>query len=277
MENREKLINLEQQERKEQFSDLIIFTTTFYGEDKTSLIRAELAENLFANAKELGISCVVVDGGSTPQFLKKVEQFDNVKLIVEPSLGIGESRRHALQEAMQLVPVDKKPNFLWTEPEKSGLVTENNLKAMIEGLRDGKTDIVVPLRKNKDSLPKFQAWIESRANKRAKKTAGIPDELIEEEIDLWFGPKMFNFAGAEYFLNYKGKLDKWDAIIKPVIDAYNDKKRISIAPVDFTYDQSQRQDEEGSKDFRRKRVEQYTAILAELGDEFWKDKFEKKE
>ena len=277
MENREKLINLEQQERKEQFSDLIIFTTTFYGEDKTSLIRAELAENLFANAKELGIRCVVVDGGSTPQFLKKVEQFDNVKLIAEPSLGVGESRRHALREAMQLVPADKKPNFLWTEPEKSGLVTENNLKAMIEGLRDGKTDIVVPLRKSKDSLPEFQAWIESRANKRAKKTAGIPDELIEEEIDLWFGPKMFNFAGAEYFLNYKGKLDKWDAIIKPVIDAYNDKKRISIVPVDFTYDQSQRQDEEGSKDFRRKRVEQYTAILAELGDEFWKDKFEKKE
>lgn len=265
----------ERREKGEQFSDLVIFTTTRYGNDEVSLTRSALAEDFFRRAKEMNIRCVVVDGGSTPEFLKRIEQFDNVKVIVDPSLGMGESRRKALQEATQIVADDvKSPNFLWTEPEKNGLITAENLDKMISGLRSDLTDIVVPARKSKDTLPKFQAWIESRANKRAMKAAEIPPEAIERELDLWFGPKMFNRAGAQYFLDYKGGLDKWDAIIKPVIDAYKDNKRISAVPVEFFYDESQREQEEGSREFKKKRFEQYSQILAELGDEFWKDKLE---
>ncbi|TSD02436.1 MAG: hypothetical protein Athens071424_82 [Parcubacteria group bacterium Athens0714_24] len=264
----EKILNqAEKREENEHFSDLVIFTTTLYGEDKTSLVRLELAKKLFANAEKLGIKCVVLDNGSSKNFLQEVAKYKNVKLIIQPAFGMGEGRRRSLQEAMQMVsPEIKNPNFLWTEPEKDGLITKENLNAMINGLRNGSVDIVVPQRKNKDSYPKFQARIETRANKRAKELGGMSQDFPNEEIDLWFGPKMFNLTGAQYFLDYKGKLDKWDAIIKPVINAYKDGKTIGVTPVDFTYDQSQRKDEEGNKEFKKKRFEQYVKILEELDD-----------
>lgn len=251
--------------KKEQFSDLIIFTTTLYGDDRTSLIRVALAEELFTNAKRLGIKCAVVDGGSSEGFLEKIKRFDNVKLTVNRFLGMGESRRRALREAMKMIPIKiKSPNFLWIEPEKSGLIIKRNLNSMIKNLRNNQADIVVPLRKSKKSYPKFQVRLETRANKRAMKIADMPPNSFRGELDLWFGPKMFNKTGARYFLDYNSKLDKWDATIKPVINAYKDKKRIVSIPVDFVYDKIQRQDEEKSKEFKRKRIEQYFTILKEL-------------
>ncbi|MCK4554135.1 hypothetical protein KAU19_04180, partial [Candidatus Parcubacteria bacterium] len=266
--------------KKEKFKDLVIFTTTFYKEDRTSEVRSALAEELFKNARKLGIKCAVIDGGSNIQFIKKAEQFENVKFIIEPHLGMGEGRRRALTEAINMASTNiKESNFLWVEPEKCGLITEANLTAMINHLRKGEADIVVPARKSKDTLPKFQAWIETRANKRAGKTLLLAEDekdIREEEIDLWFGPKMFNLAGAQYFLDYKGKLDKWDAIIKPVIDAHQDGKKITSVPVDFKYEESQKKYEEASREFKKKRLEQYATIFAELGDDFWKDKLNNK-
>jgi len=264
-----------QQEKreKEQFSDLSIFTTTFYGTDEISRVREKLAEKFFNNARELGIKCVVVDGGSNEKFLKRIEALDNIEVVVEPSLKMGESRRAALQIAIERYAT---PYFLWSEPEKDGLINLDSLKAMIEGLRKNQTDIIVPKRTTKESMPRFQAWIESRANKRASELTGKQPENVEEILDLWFGPKMFNREGAESFINYKGQLDKWDSIIKPVLNAAQEGKRISSVDVDYRYDPSQTIAEEQDREMKRKRIEQYSTILKELGDKFWIEKLSPK-
>ncbi len=259
-------------EKKEEYSfdDLTIFTTTFYGTDPVSQTRQKLAEQFLTKANDLGIRSVVVDGGSTPEFLDWMRQLKNVHVEVEPKLSMGESRRHALHAAREKY---KTPFYLWVEPEKSNLLTPETLHAMISGLRSGAADIIVPSRKSHETMPKFQAWIEKRANFRAHQL--MPGE--HETFDLWFGPKMFNNEGAGFFESYKGTLDKWDSIIKPVVDAYQAGKRISTVEVDYTYDPTQTDTEKDDRIMKRKRFEQYRQILAELGDVFWKEQLENKE
>ena len=112
MERIDKLNFIEKQEKKEKFKDLVIFTTTFYKEDETSGVRSALAEELFKSARKLGVKCFVIDGGSNIQFIKKAGQFENVKFMVEPNLGMGESRRRALEEAINMVPANiEESNF----------------------------------------------------------------------------------------------------------------------------------------------------------------------
>lgn len=274
MEKIEKQLKTEQREDENKFNDLFIFTTTLYGQDESSRVRASLAEEFLKRTEKLNIKCVVVDGGSSAEFLNKIKQLKNIQVVIEPSLGMGESRRKALEAAMSLASATGSPSFLYADPEKEDLIKEESLGAMIKSLREGIADIVVPMRKTMESYPRFQEWIEKRANKRAAKI--MNENKAEAELDLWFGPKMFNREGAKYFLEYKGKLDKWDSIIKPVADAYKAGKRIVSAPVDFQYPETQKSHEEMSRVFKQKRFEQYRKILAEMGDEFWAGKERKK-
>lgn len=256
------LEQLSDDEKKKQFTDLSIYTTTLYRKDEISKIRQKLAERFLKNADNLGIKCVVVDGGSNKKFLEKISSYQNVELVINNNLKMGASRREALRVAMNKSDI---PYFLWTEPEKHNLIKQNLLTEMMEALRQNETDIVVPRRLSKKSYPKLQAWIETKANKRAKELMG--DEFVlEGELDMWFGPKMFNRAGAQFFLNYKGRLDKWDAIIKPVIEAYRAGKRISSVDIDYQHDVSQSFIETGDKMMEKKRLEQYMMILSELED-----------
>jgi hypothetical protein len=245
------------------FSDLTIFTTTLYKDDPVSQVRQNLARKFIENTEKLNVKLVIVDGGSSEDFINYVRSKKHVELIIETGAEMGKSRRDALQAAISNY---NTPYYFWVEPEKDDLIKPESLAAMIAGLREDKTDIVVPRRSNKASMPRFQAWIEDRANKRANR---LMKETPDEILDLWFGPKMFNKEGARYFLNYKGQLDKWDSIIKPVIEAYQDGKRISSADVSYTYDESQKGSEEKDRQMKGKRVQQYTQILAELGDKFY--------
>ena len=61
-------------------------------------------------------------------------------------------------------------------------------------------------------------------------------------------------------------------IVKPVINAFKDGKRISDVPVGYKYDLSQKESEENDYEMKKKRLIQYIKILAELGDDYWKDK-----
>lgn len=272
MENPSVINKIEHKEAAPSFKDLTIFTSTFYGTDQTSKVRQNLALKLFENAEKIGVKCVVVDGGSNEEFLEKARAHRNVELSVRGSLGMGESRREALRVASEELPsATRKHFFLWVESEKDGLITIENLTKMIESLRGGDSDIVVPEREDMSSLPHFQAWIEQRANKKAMQ---LTDKDVKEIWDLWFGPKMFNEEGLKYFLDYKGELDKWDSIIKPVMNAYKDNKRVVSVPVSFEYDETQKDDEEKNDEFKKKRIAQYSTILAEMGDEFLKRKID---
>ncbi len=256
---------------KNNFDDLTIFTTTFYKDDPVSQVREKLAIKLLENANNLGVKVVVVDGGSNEAFLEKIRQMPNVNLLVDPTLKMGESRRKALEVA---AAEKQTPYYMWVEPEKDGLITAESIEAMLTPLRENKTDIVVPKRKSMETLPPLQANLEQRANKRANKITYGDQQSENEVLDLWFGPKLFNEVGGKYFAEYGGKLDKWDSILKPVIDAYHDGKRVAGVEVDYEYDPSQSGSEVSDRKMQLKRIEQYAAILAEMGDSFWKRKIE---
>lgn len=256
-------------ELKSDFNDLVVFTTTLYGTDRQSEVRQKLAQRLFENCEQLGMACVVVDGGSNQRFIEKASSLKHLKFAVNPQLGMGQSRREALRIAMENFP--RADFFLWLEPEKDSLVSQESLNAMLADLRTGQADIVVPKRKSKATLPALQSWIETRANRRA---GNLFDPKLEEELDLWFGPKVFNRKGAEYFIKYQSSLDKWDSIIKPVIQAYQDGAIIKSVEVDYNYHPRQSQMEEDDRMIKMKRLMQYRQILSEIGDPFWgKPKF----
>ncbi len=254
--------------------EIVLFTTTLYKDDETSKIRQELALKLFQNAQALGIRCVVVDGKSNPDFLSKATAFDNVVLTTMEQGSMGDGRREALREALAF----GTPNVMWIEPEKDALVTGENIEKILVPLRKGEADIVVPKRTREGfhSLPKLQSWMEKRANKRASQlvheSSGAEEAVIDQAWDLWFGPKAMNREGARYFETYKGKLDKWDAIIKPVHDAFRDGKKVASVAVDYVYDESQKENEEHNRGMKLKRIDQYVNILKELGDNFWIEK-----
>lgn len=248
------------------FEDLTLFTGTFYRDDPSSRLRQELALQQFERAEALGIRMIVSDGGSNVDFLEAASQFPNVTLLQEPEGStMGSSRRFALEEALADSEDDPDHIFMWIEPEKVDLVDPDTLTELVQPIREGVADIVVPSRKDLSTLPKQQAWFEVRANQRA----GDLMKGQKSTLDLWFGPKVFNRRAAEYFRNYKGQLDKWDAIIKPVLEANNAGLKVIDVPVDFSYPPGQSQQEDGNPAFQRKRVEQYATILAELGDKFW--------
>lgn len=274
--NKKENFNIENKEGKK-FSDLTVFTSTLYGRDKTSEIRQKLAEKFLDNCSKLQINCVVVDGGSNQELIDKIKLLKNVTLLSEPSLSMGDGRKEALRIAMEKY---KTPYYFWSEPEKDDLIKEESLTEIIKGLREEKADIVVPARIENDTRPELQTWIENRANKKATE---LMDSKLDESFDLWFGPKMFNQAGAKYFLEYQSILNKWDTTIGPVIDAYKGGLKIASAKVDYKYDPSQKKDEEFNRVIKKKRIEQYATILKVLGDPFFlkekpsKDELEKKE
>lgn len=264
-------ISPENQVEEKKLDKVVIFLSTYYGNDEPSRVRSEQALKLLRNAEALGVHAVVAEGGSTNQaFLDALEEFPSVTVIRPKNTTMGPARRAALATAMAEYP---DSYYLYCDPEKDSLITAENLEAMAGRLEDG-ADIVVPRRESMESYPPFQAWIEKRANKRMNQLMDSPgaDEDREEDLDLWFGPKMFNDQGADSFLDYQSELDKWDAIIVPVKDAHEKGLNIADSVVQFKYPEDQRTNEEGSREFNQKRFEQYRKILKEAGDPFWKDK-----
>lgn len=267
-----------QPESKEQlgFEDLTLFTGTFYGNDPSSRLRQELALELFEQANANGVHVVVSDGGSNEEFLEAATKLPNVTLVHEPEGStMGSSRRFALEQALTEAADDPEHVFMWLEPEKVGLVDPETLTKLAQPIRDGLADIVVPSRTDFSTLPKQQAWIEQRANRRANSImrGKDPSEAMNDQeptLDLWFGPKVFNQKAAPYFTGYEGKLDKWDAIIKPVLTAHQEGLQVAAVPVEFSYPSAQSELEDGNTEFQRKRLQQYGSILVELGDPFWK-------
>lgn len=256
---------------KNNFDDLTIFTTTFYKDDPVSQVREKLAVKLLENTNNFGVKVVVVDGGSNKAFLEKIKLIPNVRLVVDPTLTMGESRRKALEIA---VAESHTPFYMWVEPEKDALITSESLEAMLAPLREHEVDIVVPKRKSLETLPPLQAKLEQRANKRAGKITYGEDLSDNEVLDMWFGPKLFNEATVSYFTKYNSKLDKWDSVLKPVINAHHDGKKLAGVEVDYEYDPSQSGSEVNDRKMQMKRLEQYATILAEMGDPFWKRKIE---
>ena len=87
-------------------------------------------------------------------------------------------------------------------------------------------------------------------------------------LDMWFGPRGFSLAGAEFFLNYDGKYeDKWDAIFIPVVRAIVAGVDVGEEVVDFTYPAEQLTAEKDSREMVLKRLGQLDNLIPAISQE----------
>ncbi len=274
-----------EEELKNEFNNLIVYTGVYYQEHETYRTRSRVWFKTFDNAQKLGIRVVVRnDGGLPVDMLERIKAYSNITIVEKDPLKqntLGSGRREALQKAIEIAKAENidNPVFLWTEPEKDDLITEKNLLPLVAEIHAG-SNIVVPERGEKawGELPAQQRWLEERAEKR------VQEKIIksDERLDLWFGPKVFDLKGADYFIRYnpnKDRIDLWDAHMVPVIEAKEEGLKVKSVPLDFSYDESQTAmgAEAKQEGIPTKRIEQYAQILKELGDPKWIEFFRESE
>lgn len=268
---------------KEELKNLIVYTGVFYQDNETYRTRSKIWFKTFDNAAKLGVRVVVRnDGGLPEEMLARIKAYSNITIVEKTGPNtLGGGRREALEEAIRIAGREgiADPVFLWTEPEKDDLITEKALLPLVREVNAG-TNIAVVERREKawEQLPPFQRWVEKRANKRANQVAFQGPIKPGQELDFWFAPRAFDKTGAQYFLNYnstKDRLDLWDAIFVPIIDAIKARLKIEGVPVDFLYNEIQisNESDESNREIKIKRIEQYAQILKEFGDPKWEDFF----
>lgn len=153
------------------YHDFVAFTSTFYKDDVEWKVRSEAFFEMIENAQKLGIRVVVGDGWSGSEFIERLQKYSNITYVVSgrwwenPDLTMAGERRFTWKKAMEAFP--DATNFLWLEPEKAELMKMENIDAILQPLRDGFADMVVPSRKSKETLPPQQRAAENRANRRA--------------------------------------------------------------------------------------------------------------
>lgn len=262
----------------EELKDIIVYTGVYYQNNALYQARSKIWFETLDNAKKLGVKVVVRnDGGLPEEMLNRIKAYNNVNIVEKTSPNtLGGGRREALQKCLEIAEAERieQPVFLWTEPEKDDLITEKNLLPLVKEVHAG-NNIVVAAREKKawEQLPPFQHWAEKRANTRANQITKSQTG-VNSELDFWFAPKAFDKIGAQEFLAYnskKDRLDLWDSIMVPIIEAIKSGKKVKSLPIDFLYNRIQIENEsdESNRDIKIKRIEQYAQILKELGDSKW--------
>jgi|GEM_PF-3057948 len=270
------------EESKNELKNLIVYTGVYYQENETYRTRSQIWFKTFDNAQKLGIKVVVRnDGGLPDEMLERIKSYNNITIVEKDSSKkntLGSGRREALQKAIEIAREQNIPNpvFLWTEPEKDDLITEKNLVPLVAEINAG-SNMVIPERGEKawGELPAQQRFLEQRAEKRVQEKIMKSDE----RLDLWFGPKVLDLTGADYFLRYnsnKDRTDLWDSLMVPVLEAQKAGLKVKSVPLDFSYDESQTAmgAEAKQEGIPTKRIEQYAQILKELGDPKWIEFFQ---
>ncbi len=271
--------------QNDEFKNVIVFTGVYFQEDAIYQMRSKIWPKTIENAAKLGVKVIIRnDGGVSEEILSELKKYGNVTFVdkTEPAT-LGEGRRKIFKKGLDVAEMEgiENPVFLWTEPEKDGLITEENLSRIVREVENG-SHIIVPERGEKawTQLPKIQSFLENRAQGKVRDMLVSTSGNINQEIlDLWFGPKVFDKTGADYFLKYnseKNKIDLWDSLMVPVMEAVKDGVNVKSIPMDFLYNEEQIrvESDETNKEISIKRIEQYTQILKELGDPTWIEFFE---
>lgn len=174
----------------------VVVTTTLYRDFPNNLenrVRGNLALNLVEAAKRNGFQLVVIDGGSSEDFLSGLREL-GVNPSKEREVGMSASRQQGFLEASVL----SDARFIsWTEPEKNQYIADPNcLQKVSTILAGGKAKIGVPKRQEslfEASYPGYQVRSEREANRRWNdilRRYGLR-EKEDEDLDVWFGPKSF--------------------------------------------------------------------------------------
>ena len=236
---------------------IVAVTTLFSTDNPSDRLRSNLAILTFNKLKSYNFDTVVIDGGSSPDFLKRIDEV-GIKAIAQEGKGLGVSRRQAIKLACD---TGKTPIVIM-EPEKVDFVSQ--IEKLSSLISEDRADFVIPKRRSLKTYPVAQQLSEDFGNLFIK-------ELIGFDLDLFFGPRIFKGEMAQYFLNYDGKYgDAWESIFIPVLDAIQDGKRVLSVPIDYFHPKEQREAEEHDLDFFKKRVEMQLLPLIKSMELRWK-------
>lgn len=234
---------------------VVIATTTFY--PLLGDVRAELAVQTLTEIISLGLSVVVVDGGSPDEVTDQFKKLDAIVLTENPSSSMGASRRQAMAFAGELAGDDGV--VVWMEPEKLDFVSQ--IAKTVRPLLAGKADMVIPRRLHMDSYPPEQAAAENIGNLAVS-------YLLGQEFDFWFGPMAMNQRALQEVLQYDGDYgDKWDSIMIPRLRAIAAGLRVVSEWVNYTHPAQQTFAETGNLDWLMRRVDQLKNIVPALTEE----------
>lgn len=261
-------------------NSIAIVTSTLYKnwhprsvttENQIDKVRGNLALEMFSRSLGLGLQIMVVDSGSSIDFVNEIKKLGVPNLTTNFSGTFSESRRTGYKIAAALADVKV---IVWTEPEKSNLIN-NSLIEACKTIENGTADVVVPRRSKKtmESLPPFQKESEELGNKQIR-------EMTNKDLDIFFGPKIFSARPdvVELFLekfeykddsknNKDSDLEKWlNSISFPIISALIKNYKVIDYEIDYVHPKSQTEIEKGNPAFDEKRIIQRENLIKGISE-----------
>jgi len=195
-------------------SKLAIATTTLYPNynipNSSDRVRGDLALSLADRSVNNGFQLIVVDGGSTEDFIEKLTAM-GVVAIPQQNGGMDESRFQAYKETARLPDADV---IAWTEVEKAPLISSDLWEAA-QLIHKGEVKVIVPSRSEEGfrSIPDYQQRSEKSANSILQTTLAR-HKIYAPLIDWTFGPKMFHKDLLPQFTNETSFWKKFRALLK---------------------------------------------------------------
>jgi len=227
-------------------SQIVIATTTMYKSVEDH--RAQVALRTIQQTVQHGHKIVVVD--SSPQKVKNMFSDAGAFVFQDNGKTYGQSIRQAIRLAIENAPPGTQ-FIARIEPEKDTIV--RYLKHMTRHA------ITIPRRASLSSYPVLQQHAENFGNEafRIRTT---------RSLDMWFGPRVFYYTAAKFFLEYNGEYgDRWDSIFIPVIRAIAAGEDIGEEVVNFAYPPEQLAAENDSFEMVKKRLDQLSNLIQAIG------------
>lgn len=228
--------------------------------DDTDGIRGDLALEVLHKAMGLGVRVVASDGGSSADFLKKLESFvgEGLILINSSSPDRGCQRRNVFERATQ---IPGKNVIVYVQPEKVSLI--DHLVEISKPILEGQAEIVIPKRDSvvfEETYPGYMRESEIRVNATydwLMRRARLMTK--DQSFDWFFGPVVFKndpeivslfLKEYEVVGSIKSRIGAETNPEKysgghyfPIIEAlYNGKKVVSVE-IPFRYPETQQKNE----------------------------------
>lgn len=218
-------------------------------------VRTECVLKTIEAARDHDFPIVVIDGGSTDQFIEAMEVLGAI-VVKEAEPGMGNARRQALQQAVQYA--HKGDAIVWTEPEKYPLIPL--LQAPIESVTKLGHDLVMLRRTSLESYPPEQAMAYQLIALATKYLTGV-------DCDFGWGPTVLSQKAIPYYLEYQSAYgDKWDGIHCPKLKIIKDGLPWTVLPVEYHHPPEQTDAETGMGLFM-KRIEQVQQLVSAIEGE----------
>ena len=247
----------------------------------TDKIRGDLALEFIAKAKLLGFQIVVVDGKSSPFFLKTLKKIPRVDVIKRRGIKRSQARRKAIAAVSKIGGVNY---ILLTEPEKISLLTDC-MAILFGAMEKGRFDVIFPSREKKlfvATYPSFQVESELLANEEFNKILVSEGLLKKDYPDPFFGPSFFRNEKStvglymdiyRFTIHEKGIPKEYldpeefsNTLFFPIVMAAKKGLRVGTITVPFSYPEVQKVHEEKMErdEFMQKRLMQRRGILLQV-------------